>query len=134
MMYIEMLPPIAMCEISGTPIEQNGKPWEVTMEDFIHGRLVDKSVVSSTERLFASVDMRDALRELGASTDAKYLALETKHWEYLRDATKDPHAETGYNHIIGHNLIPFMKAIINASDKKPDDFDGVSDKDVSQDN
>lgn len=122
MYYIEVPEPVRMAAIDGSPILQEGnKEWFVTLAEFIQGRLTDKNLNSEMDRLFAVVDMREAVRELG---DKKYLALETKHWEYLRDAVKTPHPETGYNHIIAHNLVPLIKAVVNATDKKPDDFDG----------
>ncbi len=119
MRYIKVPNSVKMLSIDGTSIKNSNEEWFVDFSEFLLGRLTDKSFSGNVDRLFAVVDMRDEIRNLG---DKKYLSLESTHWEYLKDAVKTPHAETGYNHIIAHNLVPFIKAVLSASDKKPEDL------------
>ena len=117
MKYIPIPDPVAACDIEGNPIVFNGQQEVVTLGRFILARLTDPKFSVSMQNVLAAVAIRDAVKDAVSG----YVAIENDHYELLKELVKSPSQGAGYPPGIAHNLVGFMKAIVNeAVDKKPE--------------
>jgi len=117
MKYIPIPEPVVACDIEGNPIVFNGQQEVVTLGRFILARLTDPKFSFSMQNVLAAVSIRDAVKD----SVTGYVAIENDHYELLKELVKNPSQGAGYPPGIAHNLVSFMKAIVNeAVDKKPE--------------
>ncbi len=116
MKYVPIPEAVAACDIEGNPIVFNGQQEVVTLARFILSRLTDPKFSVSMQNVIAAVAIRDAVKD----SLAGHVALENEHYELLKELVKNPSQGAGYPPGVAHNLVSFMKAIVNETlDKKP---------------
>ena len=87
----------------------------ITFFEFVQGTLlVEKRFGKSVKELQAALRIAKAFRGAESPTT---VSLETQDWELLRDVAKEP--EGGYLPGVAVQLLPFISAIIDATDKIP---------------
>ena len=94
-------------------LEGSEDPAEMTFKQFILSRLTDPSFGKTYEDVLSASRVRTCLDDFDG-----VLPLETSDWERLERAVRNP--EPAYNTLIAFNLIPFMKAVLEASEVKPE--------------
>lgn len=138
MHYIHIPPPIAMLTLAGLPFkDEQDSPVVCTFGDFLFGkgqfvpgRLTDPKF-EGLAGMIAVVEIKrcyDALAASGALlAGGAVLALENDHWQKLKEVTEKPSPSTAYAPVIMHNLLPFMKAVTEATEKAPSVADAPRD-------
>ncbi len=111
MKYITIPSSIDLYNVQGDRIhDERGTPQYMTFEHFIYGRLVDPAFGCDMAAVCSVVEVKTQMK--GANG---VLALENVDWERLAEATR--HGK--YHPLVAHCLLPFMKAITEASSEKP---------------
>ncbi len=114
MKYITMPDPVSIRHFNGNAInDATGQPATVSFETFVIDRLIDPKFAIDMKAVLVAVEIKCRIQEANG-----VLALENAHWELLRDVTKEPTG--GYNGAVAHNIVPFMSAIVDADDKRPE--------------
>lgn len=115
MKYIEIPEDIDIYNLNGERMKGAGdSDATVSFEDFVLGRLGDPKFAESVQNVIAAVEIKTKLKDANG-----VLALENEHYSLLKQATDKPSAQSAYHPAVAHNLLPFMKAIMDASDKTP---------------
>jgi hypothetical protein len=111
MKYITIPKPIELFSIQGDRIQdEHGVPQNMTFDQFVLGRLVDPAFGSDMAAVCSVVEIKTQSKAANG-----VLALENADWERLAEATR--HGK--YHPLVAHCLLPFMKAITEASSTKP---------------
>lgn len=97
--------------------DETGADAVATFRAFVLGRLADPKFGRSMVDVLAAFEIKCKLEE---SSDG-ILALEGEHYKLLLDVTEHPSQSHQYNTAFSHNLTPFMKAIKDAVDKRPEE-------------
>ena len=116
MKYIPVPAAVEIIDIEGNPLKFAGETEKLTFEKFVLARLTDPQFAGSMANVMAAVSIRDAVK----SASAGFVEIENEHYELLSQIVKNPSPAAGYPPGLAHNLVPFMRAIVNeALDKKP---------------
>ena len=116
MKYMRMLENITLTNVFGQVIqaedeEGNKQDAVLSFKDFILGRLLDSKFSQNVESVMSAMQIKEAINKAD-----KVLELETSDWAKLVEVVKAPSG--GYNPTIAVSMVPFMKEVINASDKE----------------
>jgi hypothetical protein len=112
--YIPIQPDIALTNIEGDPVNnEKGDQITISFKRFVLARLMNPQFTQTMDGVLVAVQIKQAVE---AATDV--IEIETEDWKRLVEATKSPHG--GYNAQVAHCLAPFMKAITEASEKRPE--------------
>ncbi len=122
MRYLVVPPLVTLRNLAGDELnDETGAPAAVSFSQFTLSRL--------TDLLFALEGMDGALavvaisKELVRAAPGSVLLLDDAHWHLLARATKRPTPNPSglidpyYSPVILHNMVPYMKAICEASDR-----------------
>lgn len=114
MRYIQMQPDVMLHNIEGNALQdEKGDHVTISLKRFILGRLTDPSFAADMASVLSALQIREAVERAD-----NVIEIETEDWKRLAAATKTP--QGGYNAAFAHCLVPFMKAITEASEKRPE--------------
>jgi hypothetical protein len=113
MKYIKTPAAITPLDDDDQPMKDDGgKPvTPITFAAFVRGRLTDPQCLKTAEQLFMVIEIRQKLKEADG-----VLELSDAQWELLRGACKEP---SGGYAAFAVQVVPFIKAVLNASDNQP---------------
>jgi hypothetical protein len=96
--------------------DQKGEPVApITFYDFIIGRLTDPKFSKDMATILRAFEIKTRAKKMGA-----YLALEDVDYTALLDVVTEPSPQAPYNSMISHCLVPFFKAVTEATSKEPE--------------
>ncbi len=115
MKYIKVPESVKLTNWYGEEMKgQDGSPAVISFREFILGRLMDPKL---------SKDMSTILRAFEIKTRAEkmseYLMLEDADYALLSDVVSSPSPQAPYNSLISHCLVPFFKAVTEATSIEP---------------
>ena len=106
MRYIDIPPPITV--VLPNEKGEDGDPKVWSFEDWMRrGVLADPAWGKSTKELFLAGDIRTKVRKANG-----VLELSDNEWAKLKEVVEAPTG--GWNSLLGIELIPFFKAVLNA--------------------
>lgn len=116
MKYIKVLEPIVLKNLFDKDIvqtDEGGKKFASSMsfKNFLLQRVGDQKLSADMESLETVVRLKKAID----SADT-HVELETSDWKALLEVVKNP--SSPYNPLFAYCLLPFMKAVEQASDEK----------------
>lgn len=125
--FIKVPNPILLCDpLTGAPLKDN-KDEEVTFKDFVMKLMSNPIWMESYPRVRSANAIMEQLK-LGKSV----MVLDEEDWNTLKGAAENPkqlinNQFTGAQTVTGYGwiptcvpqLLPFIEAIVNASDKEP---------------
>jgi len=115
MKYIVSVESVDLMALNGDPIlDEHENQAKMTFKQFVLNRLTEPLFGKTYEDVLSATRVRQCLDEFDG-----VLALETADWERLVKTVKAP--EGAYNPLVAFNLVPFMKAVMEASDTKPEE-------------
>ena len=115
MRYITVPEDIELYNLGGQRMkDENDADVTLTFPDFVLQRLGDPKFAIDMKAVIAAVEIKLKLGDANG-----VLALDNDHWERLKAVTEEPSGLTAYHPAVSHNLLPFMKAICDASDTPP---------------
>lgn len=116
MKYINTPADAALVQITGEPVlNEQGQPVLCKFSTFALGRLTDQAFAASgMDGVLQVMKLREVLKD---AQPGDVLAIEDADYKPLVQATRNPSA--GYNMAIAHCLVPFMRAICEATNKPP---------------
>jgi len=115
MKYIMVPGDIKLTSWSGDEMkDSDGNQASITFKDFIIGRLMDPKFSKDMSTILRAVEIKGKGSKMG-----KILALEDVDFELLADTTRHPSPNYSYNPAISHCLVPYLKAITEASSAEP---------------
>ncbi len=117
MKYITIPDAIDIFNIDGVRMNDAHSPEQgatLSFETFVKARLIDARFGADMAAVVAAVEIKKRLKDANG-----LLVLEEEHWLRLKAATEFPSRESPYHAEVSHNLVPFMRAICNASDTAP---------------
>ena len=118
MKYVKNIKPIRLTNLFDVPYtDENGEEIMLDMHSFLLQRLVDSRFGSSVENLIISSQLKKAI-DKSKNEGSEYIELETNDWNTLVEVVKVPSQGNQYNTHIAHCLVPFIQAVLNASDEK----------------
>lgn len=94
--------------------DEKGADATMTFAQFVLGRLADPKFGKSMAAVMTAFEIK---KQVDAPEDG-VVALENEHHKALLDAVESP--ESAYHPAFAQNLVPFMLAVKNATDKKPE--------------
>jgi hypothetical protein len=119
--FIQVLPPILVSQFDGAPLlRREGEelqPVVIPFAAFVISRLHDPVFGQSMAALEACEYIRSAVSQL--TPDITHLALAEGAWRLLAQAVQSPNARLQYDPAVAINLLPFMRAVLSASDTTP---------------
>lgn len=128
MKYIEIPAPVEVTNLEGTVIKnEKDEPVTVTFEQFLLGRLTDPKFASNMAQVLIAVEIKTKLSE-AKKVGGLVLELENEHYKTLKEVVENPSKEVGYTPGLAHNLVAFMKAVVDAKDQKPPSVTLVDEK------
>jgi hypothetical protein len=115
MKYIKVPESVRMTNWYGEEVKnQEGEGATVTFKEFVVGRLMDPKF---------SKDMATILRAFEIKTQAEkmtsLLVLEDVDYDLLLDVVANPSQQAQYNSLISYCLVPFFKAVKDATSVEP---------------
>lgn len=116
MKYIQVQEPVTLKNLFDQKIVQeneDGTAQEAIMQfkTFLLQRVGDQKLSVNKEML----EVQDRLQKAISNAEG-YISLETSDWKHLVDVINNPSAP--YNPLFARCLLPFMKAVEQASDEK----------------
>ena len=94
--------------------DESGQQATIRFKDFIIGRLMDPKFAKDMSTILRAVEIKAKTNGMG-----KVLALEDVDFELLADVTRNPSPQYSYNPTISHCLVPYLKAITEATSVEP---------------
>lgn len=117
MKYIKVPDSVKLTNLFGESFkDQDENDAELTCQQFILQRLSDAKFGQGLESVMSSSQIKKAV---DSSDNSDVIQLETKDWELLVTAVKEPSPGNLYNTTIAHCLLDFMKAVVAATDDPP---------------
>ena len=119
MKYILLQEPVSLVNTFGQQLykreqdeSQEAQPASVTFKDFLYQRLADPKMSKSIDTLRATLRIKEAVDKA-----EKFVELNDDDWFLLSETVKEP--TTPYNPTFGYCLLPFINAVVEATDKSP---------------
>lgn len=119
MKYVKVLDDIKLVDLNDNEVAPEGKQLEISFKDFVLGRLSDPKFAKSMDMVFSALQIKQSLKDL----EGDVLVLDTSDWQNLLEVVKEPSPQATYHPLYAFNLVPFMKAIVEATDNKPEPND-----------
>lgn len=99
----------------GAVLGEDRKPVELTFEDFVMGRLLDKRFATGTAMIFIALKITEQVKAANG-----VLVLEDADYKELLAAVTTPSDNVMYDPRWTLCMVPFMTAICEAKGKKPE--------------
>lgn len=116
MKYIPVPETIELKTISGGPVlGEDRKPIELTFEDFVMGRLLDKRFATGVPMILIALKITEQVKAANG-----VLVLEDADYKELLAAVTAPSDNVMYDPRWTLCMVPFMTAICEAKGKKPE--------------
>ena len=87
----------------------------ISFKDFCIGRLMDPKFSKDMATILRAFEIKNRVQKMG-----EYLMLEDVDYAALLDAVTEPSPQAPYNSLISHCLVPFFKAVTEATSKEPE--------------
>lgn len=117
MKYIKVLPDVMLTRPNGRGlIDETGREVMIPLsfKEFVFARLMDPKFSKDMETMMRAFEIKTQTEK---ATD--YLALEDADWKLLESVTRSPDQQTAYRPDVALSMLPFIRAIVEASSKDP---------------
>lgn len=120
MRYVKLVPDVGLKTYDGSEIKQEGTDTQAkaTFKGFIEGRLREPQFGQDFEWVMAATNIAKAF-DIAKEDGVDYLTLEEADWSKLVQVVKSPEKGRGYVPEIVVNLVPFFRAVVDASTDRP---------------
>ena len=115
MKYIKVTESVKLTNWYGEEMKgQDGVPAVISFKDFVIGRLMDPKFSKDMATILRAFEIKTRAEKMG-----EYLMLEDADYSLLSDVVSNPSSQAPYNSLISHCLVPFFKAVTEATSIEP---------------
>jgi hypothetical protein len=114
--YITIPQPIVVLDDNDEPLKTENGELKISFPEFVRGRTSDERFGKDMNGIESALSIRTSIK---GKSSGELWELDEDDWEKLRDVVKTP--STAYNTRIVVFLVPFLRAITEATGDKPNE-------------